>query len=86
MARAAKGFGAGSPILLANDYGLIRADHFSPTEKILIDNQLLNRLIEAENEAYDKAKGSREADVSMPGLEKRLSIDDIIERQATGQA
>lgn len=84
MGRIAKGFGAGSPILLANSYGLINPEYFNlltPIEKILHDNHVLNRLIDGENEAYENQRKEAEEKRSMPGLKQRLSMEELIERQ-----
>jgi hypothetical protein len=80
VARVAKGFGAGSPLLLASEYGLIAKsflDSLQPEEKIFIDHHLLNRLIEAENEAQDEAMEKGRQDCEHPGMEKYTDPDDF---------
>ena len=76
----AKGFGAGSPLLLANRYGRISdtfLDSLSPDEKILIDNHLLNRLIESENDAMKRAREDAKDRAEHPGMERYDSEDDF---------
>jgi hypothetical protein len=80
----AKGFGAGSPILLANRYGLLDPHFFDslhPIEKALIDNEILNRLIETDNEAIERQRKDSEDKRNLPGLERRLTIEEALERQ-----
>lgn len=78
VARVAKGFGAGSPLLLANRYGLFRPDFsLSPEEMILGDNHLLNELIKAENEAQKEAMKKSKEKRDHPGVERFGNEDEF---------
>ena len=80
MARIAKAYGAGSPLLLANKYGRV-SDSFlsslSADQKILIDSHLLNLLITAENEAQKEAIEKSKQDREHPGMERYQDPDDM---------
>jgi hypothetical protein len=83
VARVAKGFGAGSPLLLANKYGIIVQsflDSLTPEEKLLIDHHLLNRTIEAENEAIERQKEEGERNRKMPGVTRMVSASERSEQ------
>ena len=79
----ARGFGAGSPLLLASEYGLIDKTFFeslTPTDKIFIDHALLNRIIEAENEAQRAAHEEASQKSKMPGLKRIVSAKERSEQ------
>jgi hypothetical protein len=86
IGRIAKAFGK-TPLQLASEYGVFDPsflDGLSPYDRVFIDHHILNRLITAENEAQEKAmknESNRAEMDSHPGLKKRLTIDDILERQ-----
>jgi hypothetical protein len=76
----AKGFGAGSPLFLASKYNFICdsfLDSLSPEEKILIDNQVLNDLIGAENDAQEKASKKAKEKSDHPGMERYEDPDEF---------
>ena len=80
MARA---YGAGSPLKLASEYGLIVPSFLEglrPEEKILADNHLLNRLIDAENEAHQKARDEAKQNREMPGVSRMVSPEERSEQ------
>lgn len=79
----ARGFGAGSPLLLATEYGFIDSTFFnslSPTDKIFIDHTLLNRVIEAENEAQRKAIEESKENSKHPGIVRKVSAAERSEQ------
>jgi hypothetical protein len=77
----AKEFGAGSPMHLARQYGLLRPDFcLSAEETILADNHLLNRLIEAENKARAEAIEKRDLQKRMPGVTRMVSAPERSEQ------
>lgn len=81
MARVAKGFGAGSPLLLANKYGIVTDDYLAgmhPLERLLTDHHLLNRVIEAENEGQKKAM--KESEYSKKGVKRMVSAAERSEQ------
>jgi len=81
VARTAKGFGAGSPLLLANKYGIVTDDYLAgmrPLERLLTDHHLLNRVIEAENEAQKKAM--KESEYSKKGVKRMVSAAERSEQ------
>jgi hypothetical protein len=66
--------------MLALDYGLLDQKYFqslTPTEKIFIDHHILNRLIEAENEAQKKSLEKAKDRRQHPGMERYESEDDF---------
>jgi len=76
----AKACGAGSPLLLANKYGLLDKTFFkslSPVEKVFIDHYILNRLIEAENEAQKKSLEKGKDRSQHPGMERYETEEDF---------
>lgn len=78
MARLAKAYGAGSPILLANSYGLFRPDFsLSAEEMILADNHLLNVLIKAEDKARKEAMKKSKDERDHPGMERYEDEEDF---------
>ncbi len=82
VGRVAKGFGC-SPLMLASEYGLIAPsflDGLLPEEKILADNHLLNRLIEAENEAHEKAREEAKERTRLPGVTRMVSAAERSEQ------
>ena len=84
VARLAKAFPGRTPIHLANDYGLFKPEYYnklSPEDLLLIDLRLLVRLSEAEQEALNQEKQNIEDKQKMPGLVRRLSMEELIERQ-----
>ena len=81
MARNAKGFGAGSPLLLANRYGIVSDEYLAgmhPLERLLTDHHLLNRVIEAENEAHKRAM--KESEYSKKGVKRMVSAAERSEQ------
>ena len=67
-------------MLLANEYGLITdsfLDSLFPEEKILIDNQILNDLIEAENKANEDQSKENEEKSKHPGMDRYKSNEDF---------
>ena len=81
MARNAKGFGAGSPLLLANKYGIVTDEYLAgmhPLERLLTDHHLLNRVIEAENEAQKKSM--KESEYSRKGVKRMVSAAERSEQ------
>ena len=81
MARVAKGFGAGSPLLLANKYGIVTDEHLAgmhPLERLLTDHHLLNRVIEAENEGHKRAM--KENEYSKKGVKRMVSAAERSEQ------
>ena len=81
MARNAKGFGAGSPLLLANKYGIVTDEYLAgmhPLERLLTDHHLLNRVIEAENEGQKKAM--KESECSKRGVKRMVSAAERSEQ------
>lgn len=81
MARNAKGFGAGSPLLLANRYGIVTDEYLAgmhPLERLLTDHHLLNRVIEAENEGQKKA--AKENEYSKRGVKRMVSAAERSEQ------
>ena len=81
MARNAKGFGAGSPLLLANKYGIVTDEYLAgmhPLERLLADHHLLNRVIEAENEGQKKAM--KESEYSKKGVKRMVSAAERSEQ------
>jgi hypothetical protein len=69
---------------LANEYGFIAAsflDSLSPTEKILIDYDIRNRLVDTLNKIEKDRQKESDDKQNMPGLKQRLTIDELIERQ-----
>ena len=84
VARLAKEFGAWPPLRVADEvYHLLKPgylENFSPEELVLADMRIFARLVEAENEAHKKQNDKPKLD-SHPGLVKRLSKEELIERQ-----
>ena len=81
VARNAKGFGAGSPLLLANKYGIVTDEYLAgmhPLERLLTDHHLLNRVIEAENEGQKKAM--KESEYSKKGVKRMVSAAERSEQ------
>ena len=81
MARNAKGFGAGSPLLLANKYGIVTDEYLAgmhPLERLLTDHHLLNRVIEAENEGQKKAM--KESEYTKKGVKRMVSAAERSEQ------
>jgi hypothetical protein len=76
----AKGYGAGSPIFLASKYGLLDPKFFnsiSPIERVLIDSEILNRLITSENEAQERASKKAKEKREHPGMERDEDPEDF---------
>ena len=89
LARVAKEFGAGSPILLAKQYNLFPQFFAStPTglELLQADYAMLARLIEAENKAHEARNKRRQDAYEHPGMERYDSLDDFwAEAEAAGR-
>jgi hypothetical protein len=80
VGRNAKAYGAGSPILLAHRYGLLSDSFFdglNPYEKILGDHHILNCIIQADNEAQEKAMKKAKEKGDHPGMERYEDPEDF---------
>lgn len=80
MGRVAREFGGKTPLQLANEYGLIDLAFYhslSPADRLFIDHEILNRLIQADNEARKQADKKAKDDRDHPGMERYESIDDF---------
>jgi hypothetical protein len=82
IGRIAREFGK-TPLQLASEYG--RASpaflaSLSPDKKILIDHEILNRLIQADNESQKKAMEEHKREQKMPGVKRMVSAEERSEQ------
>jgi TRAP-type C4-dicarboxylate transport system substrate-binding protein len=79
IGRIGRAFGK-TPLQQALEYGRVSQDFFdslSPDRRILVDHHILNRLIQAENEAQEKATKTAKENRDHPGMERYHSEDDF---------
>ena len=79
IGRIGRAFGK-TPLQQALEYGRVSQDFFdslSPDRRILVDHHILNRLIQAENEAQEKAMQKAKEERDHPGMERYRSEDDF---------
>lgn len=82
VGRVGKAFGK-TPLQQALEYGRITSTFLaslSPDQKILIDHHILNRLIEADNDAQEKATKEAEEKRKNPGVKRMVSVEERSEQ------
>ena len=65
---------------MAKEYGLLSESFFDgllPEEKILADHHILNRLIQADNDAQEKAAQKAKENREHPGMERYEDPEDF---------
>ncbi len=81
IGRLAREFGAWPPLRVADEiYHFFPAnylDQFSPEQIIFGDNEILNRMIKAENEAQKKAIADSKDKRDHPGMDRYEDPDDF---------
>lgn len=73
-------------MLAALEYGLVDQSFFDdllPEEKILADHHILNKLIQADNEAMTKQ--TKQKDDESKGIVRRFGVEEALARQKEGQ-
>ena len=81
IGRIGRAFGK-TPLQQALEYGRVSQEFFdslSPDRRILVDHHILNRLIQAENEAQEKAIQKAKEKRDHPGMEKYEDPEDFWE-------
>lgn len=81
IGRIGRAFGK-TPLQQALEYGRVSQDFFdslSPDRRILVDHHILNRLIQADNEAQEKATQKAKEKRDHPGMEKYEDPEDFWE-------
>ncbi|MFA5407403.1 MAG: hypothetical protein WC343_01370 [Bacilli bacterium] len=81
IGRIGRAFGK-TPLQQALEYGRVSQEFFdslSPDRRILVDHHILNRLIQAENEAQEKAIQKAKEKRDHPGMEKYEDPKDFWE-------
>jgi hypothetical protein len=79
VGRVAREFGAGSPMFLARQYGLLDSSFFEslePFQLVLADNVILNNLIEFDNEAQKMEEDAQKERDRMPGVTRMVSASE----------
>lgn len=79
IGRIGRAFGK-TPLQQALEYGRVSQEFFdslSPDRRVLVDHHILNRLIQAENEAQEKAMQKAKEKRDHPGMERYHSEDDF---------
>lgn len=82
VGRIAKEFPGQTPLERAVQYGYVTTSFFdglSPIDRILIDHQVLNRIIQAQNEAHKRETKARQD--MQAGIKQRLSVEELMRRQ-----